>query len=141
LKLSSFVAANALLYIGLGIAFGLYGPLLIAMFGVLETGGDAAIYWYVASFARLFGAALFGFGFLLWAIYKPLLTGEIQPAARRGITMALLLANLLALVVTLTQQVSIWGTLAGWIAAAICLVLSAGYAYFLVARSDQIETA
>lgn len=131
MKLSNFVAGNGILFIALGIAFGLYGPLLINLFGVMESGGEAFAYWHVASFARLFGAALFGLGFLLFSIYKPLKSGQIQPQSRRSIVMALLLGNLLALVVTLTQQVSIWGTTTGWIASAVCLALVGGYAYFM----------
>ncbi len=68
MKLTQLLSVNAIVFIGLGIAFALYGPLMIAMFGILESEGSPRLYWYAASFARLLGAALFGFGFVLWAV-------------------------------------------------------------------------
>jgi len=133
-KLTHLITANAFIFLAGGIAFALYGPLMIAMFVVLETGGDAAIYWFVTSFARLFGAALFGFGFLLWAIRWLPDRAALTAQERRGVILALLLGNLLALVVALTQQASIWGTLAGWLAVGIFLLLAGAYAYFLAAK-------
>lgn len=134
MKLTHLITANAFLFLAGGIAFALYGPLMIAMFGVLETGGEATIYWFVASFARLFGAALFGFGFLLWAMRSLAENVALSAQARRGIILALLLGHLLALVVALTQQVSIWGTLAGWLTVGIFLLLTGGYAYFMATK-------
>ncbi len=119
---------NAILYIALGIAFGLYGPLMIAMFGILNIEGEPLMYWYAASFARLFGAALFGFGLLLWALRGL----SIDPGKQRGILLALVLANILGFIVAITQQVSIWGTPAGWITSGVFLFLIAGYGYLLV---------
>jgi hypothetical protein len=133
-KLSHLVAANAFVFLAGGIAFALYGPLMIAMFGVLDTGGDARIYWFVASFARMYGAALFGFGFLLWALRPVVESGALSAQAKRGIILALLLGNLLALYVAYTQQASIWGTLAGWLAMGIYALLSFGYIVFLAVK-------
>lgn len=133
MKLNQLIVINAILFIGLGIAFALYGPLMIAMFGILETEGSPLMYWYAASFARLLGAALFGYGFLLWA-----LRGKIDdpsfPGQGRGLILALVISNALGFVVAITQQVSIWGKPAGWITSGLFLVLLAGYSYLLVKK-------
>lgn len=140
MKLSQLLTVNAVLYLAFGIAFALYGPLMIAMYGILETEGSVSMYWYVASFSRMFGTALFGFGFLLWSVrhigeFEP--NDAIQPGreTRRGIVFALLLANLLGFVVAITQQSSIWGTFIGWITVGMFLLLVLGYGYFMVRRT------
>lgn len=134
MKLSHLLTFNAILFIGMGIAFALYGPLMIAMFGILNIEGDSLMYWYAASFARMFGAALFGFGFLFWAVRRSSIDmGE--GGERRGILFAIVLAYLLGSIVAITQQVSIWGTLAGWVTVGLFLALLAGYSYFLVRQS------
>jgi len=130
-KLSQLLLINAILFIGLGIAFALYGPLMIAMFGILESEGSPMIYWYAASFARLFGAALFGFGFVLWA-----LRNQTGPSGQ-GIKVALVISYALGFIVAITQQVSIWGTLAGWITSAVFLVLLLAYAYLLIKKPNE----
>jgi hypothetical protein len=125
---------NALIFIGLGIAFALYAPLMVALFGVLRfSGGEAGLYWYTASFARLFGTALFGFGFLVMAVRN---LGEPGPNRisvenRRGIISALLLANIVGLFVTVTQQYTVWTAAGGWVAILVFLLLAIGYGYFL----------
>jgi hypothetical protein len=126
---------NALIFIGLGIAFALYGPLMVALFGVLRfSGGEGGgLYWYVASFARLFGAALFGFGFLILAARNLGASGpnRISPETRRGIISALLLGNIVGLFVTATQQYTVWTAAGGWAAILVFLLLVIGYGYFL----------
>ena len=133
MKLNQLISIHAILFIGLGIAFALYGPLMIAMFGILETDGSPMMYWYAASFARLLGAALFGSGFLLWALRSQ--PGDLSILGRgRGVLLALVLSNALGFVVAITQQVSIWGTPAGWIASALFLILLAGYSSLMVKK-------
>ena len=131
MKLSQLLLINAILFIALGIAFALYGPLMIAMFGILESEGSPMIYWYAASFARLFGAALFGFGFVLWA-----LRNQTGPSGK-SIKVALVISYALGFTVAITQQVSIWGTLAGWITSAVFLVLLLAYAYLLIKKPNE----
>jgi hypothetical protein len=130
-KLSQLLSINAILFIALGIAFALYGPLMIAMFGILESEGSPMMYWYAASFARLLGAALFGFGFILWALRSQ--TGVSQ----QGIKVALVISYALGFAVAITQQVSIWGTLAGWITSAVLLVLLLAYGYLLIKKPGE----
>lgn len=132
MKLSSLLRINAILYVVSGIAFALYGPLMMAFFGILDTEGSAVIYWYAASFARMFGGALFGFGFLLWAVSGGLAGKQVPEEARRKIVLALILSNFIALIIALTQQTSIWGTLAGWIMVVVFLALLGGYALTLI---------
>jgi len=131
-RFNQLVTTNAILFIGLGIAFALYGPLMIAFYGILESEGSPLMYWYAASFARMLGAALFGFGFLLFAIRRgmALLDGE----KRKGICLAMIIAYAVGLLVALTQQVSIWGKWIGWLTAGLFLALLAGYAYFFVQK-------
>jgi len=135
-KLTSLILFNAVLFIILGIAFALYGPIMIDFFGMLAiSGADGAAYWFTASFARLFGAALFGFGFLLWAV-QDILSGSDIPAEKcRKLTLALLIGNTLALFVTITQQWQVWVNLAGWVISGIFALLAAGYTIMLIRKS------
>ena len=56
MKLTHLITLNAILFIAFGIAFALYGPLMMAFFGVPEIEENSTLlYWNVASFARLFG--------------------------------------------------------------------------------------
>jgi hypothetical protein len=139
MKLNNLMTFNALLFIALGIAFALYGPLMIAMFGVAQlTQGDALLYWYAVSFARMFGAGLFGFGFLIWAA-RNFETGEGRAGSvetRRGILFALLLANALGLFVAATQHFSVWQSAGGWFTIGVFLLLILGYGFFMI-RSES----
>jgi hypothetical protein len=137
-KLSSLLLLNAFLFIATGIAFALYGPLMIDFFGVLELNqATSPMYWYVASFARLYGAALFGFGFLIWAA-RSLMDRQSLPAeTRQRFLFALLLAHLISLYVAFLQQITVWINPAGWVAVAVHLLFLAGYGYFLLTGAKQ----
>lgn len=136
MKLTSLILFNAILFIILGIAFALYGPIMIDYFGMLAiSGADGAAYWFTASFARLLGAALFGYGFLLWAVQNILSGNDIRAEQRRKLTMALLIGNILALFVTITQQWQVWNNLAGWAISGIFALLAAGYTNMLIRKS------
>ncbi len=95
------------------------------------SGADGAAYWFTASFARLLGAGLFGYGFLLWGVTDLVAGDFLPPAKRQRIVVALLLANIVGLFVAVTQQWQVWINLAGWITIAIYSLLTLGYAYFL----------
>jgi hypothetical protein len=69
------------------------------------TGMDTISFWNVAAFARMCGAALFGFGLLLWAIRGVI--EDISNSSRRGVKYSLLLANELRIFVAITQNFSI----------------------------------
>lgn len=138
MKLSNLLTVNAILALAFGIAFALYGPLMIAFFNVPEIESDNTIlYWMVASFARIFGAALFGAGLLIWSVRSPALLSSIPGEARRGITFALLMGNAMCTFVAITQQFSIWESTAGWAAIAIFSLFTAAYTYFLVRGQNE----
>lgn len=126
MKLNWLISIQAIIFLGFGIAFALYGPLMLAFFTVPETLNiDALTYWHLAAFARMFGAALFGFGLLLFALRNPI--EKLDRTSQRGVVFALLLANAMGLMVSLTQQTAVWQTLAGWITSAIFTLLLIGY--------------
>jgi len=78
----------------------------------------------------MFGAALFGFGLLLWSIRSGL--ADVSNQTTRGILFGLLLANLMGAFVSITQQSSVWNSTAGWIATALFTLLALGYLYYLI---------
>lgn len=124
------ITLNAVLALAAGIAFALYGPLMLAFFGVPEIPEEnVLLYWHVASFARLFGAALFGFGLILWAVRGYAETGPAE--GRRGLAFALLLANAMGAFVATTQQFAIWETASGLILMAIFALFTLAYAIVL----------
>lgn len=126
MKLNWLISIQAIIFLGFGIAFALYGPLMLAFFTVPETLNiDALTYWHLAAFARMFGAAIFGFGLLLFALRNPI--EKLDRTSQRGVVFALLLANAMGLMVSLTQQTAVWQTLAGWITSAIFTLLLIGY--------------
>lgn len=139
MKQSSLLLVNATLFIAAGIAFALYGPLMINFFGILELDDATSItYWYVASFARLYGAALFGFGFLIWAARGLLDNPQISVEARKRTLLALLMAHAISLFVVFIQQVTIWINPAGWIAVAIHLLLLGAYGYAMLPGASKV---
>lgn len=132
MKISKLFTINAILFIGLGIAFTLYGPLMVNFYGILETESSGLSYWYVTSFARMFGVILFGYGFLIWAIKNVPEDESTQPQVRRKIIFAQLLVALVGFIVAIIQQYNIWLNLTGWITVVVFLSLTLGYLYFLV---------
>lgn len=130
MKLSTIVTVNALVWVVMGIALGLYAPLALNIFGVPEIPAqDPLMYWNVAAFSRLYGSALFGMGLVLWALRSFIDTLTAQN--RRGVVFSLVFANILGAFVAATQSASFWRTSSGWILMAIYLVFTFGYAIFL----------
>ena len=130
MKPSSLFRLNALVLLAAGIAFALYGPLMMALFAVPELLSiDSATYWQITSFARMFGAALFGFGLLLWSLRNSIDT--FTPAVQRQIIAALVLANLMSAFVSITQQSAVWGTAAGWICTAVFGLFTLAYIFLI----------
>jgi hypothetical protein len=140
MKLSSLMTFNGILFIALGIAFAVYGPSMMGLFKVPELNIDSITYWHLTAFGRMFGAALFGYGFLLWAVSRGV--NELSAAHQRSIVMALLLGNLLAAIVSITQQSSIWYNAAGWVVFGIFAALTLAYGAILVTnrpRSSEVS--
>jgi hypothetical protein len=134
MKLKSFMVFNGILFAAAGVAFALYGPLMMAFFNVPELNIDTATYWHLAAFVRMFGAALFGWGMLLWGFGRAV--DDLPSATRRGGVFAMLLSGLMASIISLTQQSSIWYTPAGWVMSGVFILLTLVYGYFLVKQRD-----
>ncbi len=120
---------NAFVFIAFGIAFALYGPMMLAFFKVPELSIDSVTYWHLAAFARMFGAALFSLGLLIWSLRKAF--DAVPAETRRGVLFALLLGNLMCGIVSITQQSSIWMTPSGWFAAGVFFLLTLAYGVLL----------
>jgi hypothetical protein len=133
MKLSLWVTVNAVVFIAAGIAFAVYGPLMMAIFNLPDILGIHPMdYWNVAAFARMYGAMLFGLGLLLWALRGAVENNEIPSNTRRGIVFALVIGNVIATIVSLTQQWFPWQGIAGWIMTSVFAIFLLGYSYFLV---------
>jgi hypothetical protein len=137
MKPSSLIVFNGILFLAFGIAFALYGPLMMAFFDVPELTIDNITYWHLAAFGRMFGAALFGYGFLLLALRS--VVDGLPSAKRRSILMALLLGNLLAAVVSITQQSSIWYNAAGWVTTGVFAAFTLAYGAMLIAERSKTD--
>jgi hypothetical protein len=135
MKLSALISFNALLFMASGIAFAVYGPVMMAFFDVPELNIDSFVYWHLTAFGRMFGAVLFSLGLLLWALRQA--ADSLPPETRRGVIFALLLGNLLTFVVAITQQSSVWLNLAGTLLSVVFAALTLAYGYFLVVKSPH----
>ena len=66
MKLSKLLPINGFIFLALGIGFTLYGPNVLAYFGVQDIPGlQVEVYWTIVGFARMFGAILITFGLVL----------------------------------------------------------------------------
>ena len=133
MKLNLWVTVNAVVFIAAGIAFAIYGPLMMAVFNLPDVLGIHPMdSWNVAAFARMYGAMLFSLGLLLWALRSAVENREIPSHTRRGIVFALVIGNVIATIVSLTQQWFPWQGVAGWIMTSVFAIILLGYSYFLV---------
>lgn len=135
MSFSRVINLNAIINIALGIAFGLYAPLVLAAFGIPDDpSGDSLLYWYAASFARLFGATMVGFGLLMFSIHK-VVDNKVYPEILRGILYTLIISSIIGFITCLTQQVVVWQHPLGWVITGYYLVFVAVYFYFVVRLS------
>lgn len=142
MNLRTFITLHAILTLGLGIAFTLYGPLMMALYGIPDIPEEnVVLYWNVASFARMFGAALFSTGLLIWAVRALFREAGISSEIRRGLLFSLLLASAITGFVALIQAWSIWLGWAGWLITAVFVLLFLGYVVFLYIRPESWEQA
>ena len=137
MKSSALIMAHSLLCIVTGIAFSMYAPLMMAFFGIPEALGDPIAYWQVTSFARLFGISQLGFGLVLLALRGSIDSFSVN--VRRGFLSALMLANLLGIVVAITQQQAVWLSLAGWIVTGLFTLLFIGYLILFVNNQKAVD--
>lgn len=140
MKLTTLLTFHAVLAIGLGIAFALYGPLVMALYGIPEIPEEnVVLYWNIASFVRMFGAALFSTGLLIWAVRLLFKESGVSNETRRGVLFSLLMASAITGFVALIQSWSIWLGWAGWVTTAVFILLFLLYAYFLFFRPETWE--
>lgn len=133
MKVSQIISINAVFAIALGIAFAVYAPLVMASFGIADTPSDDIIlYWNIASFMRLFGATLFGYGILLWSLRSLISKTDVSASTLRGVLFGLLLTNGLGLFVAISQQFAVWQSTAGWVLVVMYAVFVLLYGYLLL---------
>jgi len=118
MKFKYFVLLNSLVVFLFGAAF-IIRPLdMMALYGVIQSG------WGVTG---LLAVTLIGFGIVLSSIAYVVPEERQQP-----VTVALLLANLLAFAISAAQQQAIWNTRMGLVTASVYLVFVLGYGYLVV---------
>jgi uncharacterized membrane protein len=118
MKFKHFVLLNSLVVFLFGTAFILRPLDIMALYGVVQSG------WGVTG---LLAVTLIGFGLVLSSIAFAVPEERKQP-----VTVALLLANLLAFAISLSQAQAIWNTRMGWMTAGVYFVFVVGYGYLVV---------
>ena len=124
MRLANLLIVNALVLFAFGVLM-LFAPTgLMSLYEV--TLGPTAVY-----VARLFAAAVIGFGILNWAARN-----VTDPAAVRAITLGNLSANGVGLVVTLLAQTEgIVGNL-GWSTVLLFTFFTLGFGFFYLTRAE-----
>lgn len=126
MKFKNFVLLNSLVIFLFGAAFMIRPSDMMALYGVIQSG------WGVTG---LLSVTLIGFGLVLRSIAYAVPEERQQP-----VTVALLLANLLAFATSASQAQAIWNTGMGWVTAGVYLVFVLGYSY-LVVKARTAHTA
>jgi hypothetical protein len=126
MKFKHFVLLNSLFVFLFGAAFMVRPFDMVALYGVAQNA------WGVTG---LLSVTLIGFGIVLSSI-----AFTIPEERQRPVTVALLLANLLAFAISVSQAQAIWNTGMGWVTAGVYLVFVFGYAY-LVAKGSTARDA
>ena len=118
MKFKHFVLLNSFVLFLFGTAFILRPLDLMALYGVVQNG------WGVTG---LLAVTLIGFGLVLSSI-----AFAVPEERNKPVTVALLLANLLAFAISLSQAQAIWNTRMGWVTASVCFMFVVGYGYLVV---------
>jgi len=127
MKFKYFVLLNSLVVFLFGTAFILRPLDMMALYGVVQSG------WGVTG---LLAVTLIGFGLVLSAVAY-----AVAEERERPVTVALLLANLLAFAVSAAQAQAIWNTRMGWMTAGVYLLFVLGYAYLAVKETTARHAA
>jgi hypothetical protein len=123
MKLSSWMAAKAIVVVIFGIGFVLVPVGLGSVFGLSLNPSGALM-------AQLFGAAFILESIVLWLPRKE----SLSHAAVRAIVTAVVISNAIGFVVTLLASLSgVWNAL-GWLPVLLYLVFGLAFAYFLFSR-------
>ena len=121
MKFKNLVLINSLVVFLFGAAFMIrpFGPSgMTALYGVVQND------WGVTG---LLAVTLVGFGIVLSSVAY-----TVPEERQQLVTMALLLANLLAFAISVTQAQAIWNTGMGWVTAGVYLLFVLGYGYLVV---------
>lgn len=137
MKISQVLIVNAILFIAIGIGFTLYAPNALAFYGVSDLAGDnQLLYWNIIAFARMFGAALLAFGLVLFGIHNFFTNTADPDRIRRELLFSLLFSFIILSIVAITQQFSVWASVAGWITIVVFVIFLGIYIYFIARRTS-----
>ena len=135
MKLTPILSLNAIIWIAIGIAYALFGYLMLNLFGIpdIPENSQAGLLLYnnILAFARMYGATLITLGFLLYSIRSLPASTQIAPETRRGIVFSLALGNAIAAFIAVIEQFRTWQSLGGWVMVLVPAVFFAIYVYFL----------
>lgn len=138
MKPVSVMTINAIVFVALGIAFAVYGPMVMAFLSVPELNLDGVAYWHVTAFSRMFGAALFGYGFLIWWLAQRAST--LPTEAMAGAVRTLLLGNGIIAIAAITQQSQVWLVSAGWVLTGVFVLFTLVYIYLSIQYRKSEKT-
>ena len=127
MKFKHLVLLNSLVVFLFGAAFILRPLDMMALYGVVQSG------WGVTG---LLAVTLIGLGLVLSSIAY-----TVPEERQRLVTVALLLANLLAFAISAAQQQAIWNTRMGWLTAGVYFVFVLGYGYLVVKETTARHAA
>jgi len=127
MKFKHLVLLNSLVVFLFGAAFILRPLDMMALYGVVQSG------WGVTG---LLAVTLIGLGLVLSSIAY-----TVPEERQRLVTVALLLANLLAFAISAAQEQAIWNTRMGWLTAGVYFVFVLGYGYLVVKETTARHAA
>ena len=125
MKLSNLFTLNAILALAFGIGFVLLPATTLTIFGIDPTAS-------INLMSQFFGVELIAVGLLCWFV-----KGDSDTAVIPKIMLALLIADIVGLIVSLMGTLSGIFNAMGWSAVLIYLVFVTGFAYFWPRRDAQ----
>jgi signal transduction histidine kinase len=126
-KYRTVMTVAALAMILAGLAFGLEGPQFLHFYGITQPPGFTELnmsFYRMRSFSFVVGMVLFGFGLVTWRARK-----ITEPEMQRSMALGHCYGFLMAGLITLSQQIALWGTRAGWISVEFFLLLALVFGY------------
>jgi len=143
MKITSVLSINAIIWLGLGIAFALFPYLMLNLFGIpnIPENSEAglALYNHILAFSRLYGAALITHRFLLYSVRTLAADDRLALETRRGILSALALGNIIAAAVAITEQFRNWFSPGGWLMILVPVVFAGIYIFLLATRLKAVN--
>jgi hypothetical protein len=130
MTLNKLTTINAIVAVVLGLIFSFWGPALLPLYGApripipVASDANTISFWAGMAFIRMFGAALVGFGVLLWFVRY-----VSDLAIQHQIAGALFIASGFMVFITVTQQIALWSTVMGWVTIGVLTLFALGYGY------------